>query len=33
MIDDAPVRFTSHDLPRETLRALMARTDGWAPKS
>ena len=30
MIDDAPVRFTSHDLPRETLRALMARTDGSA---
>jgi fatty acid desaturase len=30
MIDDAPVRFTSHDLPRETLRGLMARADGPA---
>jgi fatty acid desaturase len=30
MIDDAPVRFTSHDLPREILRGLMARADGPA---
>ena len=30
MIDDAPVRFTAHDLPRETLHALMARSDGPA---
>jgi fatty acid desaturase len=30
MIDDAPVRFTSHELPRETLRGLMARADGPA---
>lgn len=30
MIEDAPVRFTSHDLPREILRGLMARADGPA---
>ena len=30
MIDDPPVRFTSHDLPREILRGLMARADGPA---
>lgn len=30
MIDDASIRFTAHDLPRETLRALMTRADGPA---
>ncbi len=30
MIDDAPIRFTAHDLPRETLRGLMTRADGPA---
>jgi fatty acid desaturase len=30
MIDDSLIRFTTHDLPRETLRALMARADGPA---
>lgn len=26
-VHDAPIRFTAHDLPRETLRALMTRAD------
>jgi fatty acid desaturase len=30
MIDDALVRFTAHQLPREDLHALMARSDGPA---
>jgi len=30
MIDEAPVRFTAHQLPREVLHALMARSDGPA---
>jgi fatty acid desaturase len=30
MIDEAPVRFTAHQLPREDLHALMARSDGPA---
>ncbi|HSL52412.1 MAG TPA: fatty acid desaturase [Candidatus Deferrimicrobiaceae bacterium] len=30
MTDDALVRFTAHQLPREDLHALMARSDGSA---
>ena len=30
MRDDALVRFTDHQLPREELHALMARSDGPA---